>query len=107
MRTRRIAASSVSTGKTPGNKVKPLISLFSATRVAASALEPCCTGFGFATEVPNFAAELPTAAGLVDAFKAGVRGFECHLIQLTAPTRTAAAPRAHAAITAVRRTFGT
>src|SRR6267154_373891 len=113
-RTRRIAASSVSVTTAPGKNVKPLSS-FSATSVweAAAPAEPrCCTApppctgaTGLGTEFAVFPAEFVTLG--VDFSSFGI-SFGLPLrqfIQLTAPTNTAAAASAHAAITAVRRTF--
>src|SRR5882762_4657999 len=113
-RTRRIAASPASVTTAPGKNVKPLSS-FSATSVweAAAPAEPrCCTApppctgaTGLGTEFAVFPAEFVTLG--VDFSSFGI-SFGLPLrqfIQLTAPTNTAAAASAHAAITAVRRTF--
>src|SRR2546425_1071661 len=111
MRTRKIAASAVSAGKVPGNSVKSFNSL-SAISVSDSAASGCWTATApcnsapvLGTEFVLFPAEFVTLG--VD-FKWFAISFELSLrqfIQLTAPTNTAAAASAHAAITAVRRTF--
>src|SRR6267142_1326803 len=113
IRTRTMAASSASAGKTPGSRVK-LFNSLSATSVSNESdfAEPCCGPIASFSKFALLVFALPFCAAASAGFCGAPRCRAAssfwlfrQLPQLTAPISSAAAASAHAAITATRRVF--